>query len=266
LAKPLSKVEGGWDSWSSISDDVDNLNIIAASQGMPGSGKTHFWLTAPEPIAYFHFDPAGLKGLRGKKEFKKKDIRYMDYCEDLNIGKLEKGERIDKSLEVLEKFQRDWDVAIENARTLIVDKEQMLWECLRYAHDEVDSPTPKNFHELNTLYRGWIQDAENHKCNLGLLRDVHDTWGVIGTSREGKKQMGFTGIMKPDGQKYVPGNVQINLNHRWDAEESCFQVKILEKCRLGNAVGLIGTEYQNLDFMTLAFMLFPDTSPDDWGY
>ena len=40
---------------------ADSYNIIAASQSRKGgAGKTHFWLTAPDPIYYFLLEPRGL--------------------------------------------------------------------------------------------------------------------------------------------------------------------------------------------------------------
>ena len=260
----MAKTQSDWGRFELVVPDEGLRSIVAASQGAPGSGKSHFWMTAPEPIAWFLFDPGGLKGLKNNALFKGKDIRVRDYCGDLNIGKLPKEERVARALDIMNLYQEDWDVAIRKARTLVVDKEQMVWEMLRYAHDEVESPSPKNFHELNLMYRGWVQDAEVNGKNLGLLRDVHDTWGKIGVSREGKPQMGFTGKMKPDGQKYVPGLVQVNLEHRWDDEAGEFAVRILEKCRLGEAVTLIGKEFPELDFPTLGTMLYDDTTLEDW--
>lgn len=261
----MSKTD--WGRFELAVADEDIRNIIAASQGPAGSGKTFFWFTAPDPIAYFGFDPGGMKGVKEKvlKDFPDKEIRFVDYCPDFNIGKLPKEERVARAIEVMAQFQADWDIAISNARTLIVDKEPHVWEMLRYAHDEVDSPDPKNFHELNLLLRGWVHDAETAKRNLGLIRGVHDTWGVTGVSRNGNKQQGFTGVMKPDGNKYIPELVQLNLGHRWDADEREFKVKILEKCRLGEAASLMGEEYGNLDFLTLAMTLYPDSEPSEWG-
>lgn len=260
----MAKQVTDWGRFELLTPDESTRSIVASSQGTAGSGKSHFWLTAPDPIAYFLFDPGGLKGLRNNELFTEKEIRVIDYCGELNIGKLPKVERIAQSLEAFERFQADWDVAIRNAKTLIIDKESLLWEMVRYAHDEVESPTPKNFHELNLLYRGWVQDAEVHGKNLGLIRDMHDTWGKIGVSREGKPQQGFTGKFKPDGQKYVPSLVQINLEHRWDDENREFVLKVLEKCRLGNAVDLMGKEFPGFNFMDLAMTVYPDSSPEEW--
>lgn len=254
-----------WGRFTPITTEDDTRSIIASSQGLAGSGKSHFWLTAPGPIAYFLFDPGGLKGLKNNPLFSEKDIRCVDYCGDLNIGKLPREERVARSLEIFQQFQEDWDVAIRKARTLVIDKETMLWEMVRYAHDEVYSPVPKEFHELNLLYRGWIQDAEVNGKNLGLIRDVQDTWGKIGVSREGKPQLGFTGKFRPEGQKKVPGLVQINMEHRWDDDNREFAVKILEKCRLGEAARLINKEFPDMNFATLGMMLFPQSTEEDWA-
>lgn len=260
----MASKQKDWGRFELLTPEADARTIIATSQGLPGGGKSHFWLTAPGPIAWFLFDPGGLKGLRNNELFAGTEVHVRDYCGDINIGKLPKEDRMARSIEVVDQFQEDWDVAIRNARTLVVDKESMLWEVVRYAYDEVDSPTPKNFHELNLLYRGWVQDAEVHGRNLGLLRDMHDTWGKIGVSRDGRPQQGFTGKYKPDGQKYAVGLVQVNLEHRWNADASEFEVQILEKCRLGSAATLIGKTFPQLDFPTLGTILYPNSEMEDW--
>jgi hypothetical protein len=157
-------------------------------------------------------------------------------------------------------------VALRKARTLVIDKENTFWETMRYAHDEVDSPTPKNFYELNAQYKGLIVQAEREGVNLGLIRDLKDVWGVTGVSQStGKKQMGFTGEKVPAGQKFVTGLVQINMAHGWDESERNFVVKILEKCRLGNAKELMGQEFHGMDFAELAMTLYPESELEEWG-
>ena len=56
-------------------DDVHRL--VWSSYGAEGTGKSHFGLTAPEPIAVQLFDPRGLEGLL--KQFKDKEIRPIEY-------------------------------------------------------------------------------------------------------------------------------------------------------------------------------------------
>jgi hypothetical protein len=245
----------------------ERYNIIASSQGPGGAGKTHFWLTAPEPIAYFLLDPGGLKGVltSSGSPFRDKDIRLIDYSGQLDWGRLERRERVLRAKDVVDAFNAAWDVAIKKARTIVIDKEDKLWETIRYAHDEVDSPTPKNFYELNLDYAALIAQAEANGVNLGMIRGMKEKWGKTGISRTtGKPQMGFTGELVPRGQKEVTELVQINLDHKWDGERQSFITTIVDKCRLGNAKDLLGTEYEDLDFLTLASILYPDVDESVW--
>jgi hypothetical protein len=257
------------DDWGEFaqSTDVNNRSIIAASVGPGGSGKSHFWLTAPDPIAYFLFDPGGLKGLQENDLFSKKDIRVLDLSGLTDYGRIPKGERVKRALEIMdEKFNPSWDIAMQKAKTVVVDKEDALWEAIRYAHDEVDSPDPKSFGELNLQYKALFSQAERHGVNFGVIRGLKNEWGITGVSqRTGKPTMGFTGNFAPRGQKEVEELVQINLWHRWDNDQKEFIVTIKDKCRLGVAKDLLGQEFSDLDFLTLTSLLFPDSTPEEWG-
>lgn len=260
--------EPDWGRFELATPDENARNIVAASEGPGGSGKSHFWLTAPDPIAYFLFDPGGLKGLKNNELFAGRDIRFIDYSQKLNFGKMDRKERVTAAVEVMDEFQEDWDVAIRNARSLVWDKEDHVWEGLRYAHDEVDAPDPKSFHELNLHYRGWFTEAETAGRNFGVIRGMKEVWGKTGgvSRATGKPQMGFTGEQVPRGQKEVRELVQVNLSHRWDNKQRKFIVTILEKCRLGNAIDMMGREFAGLDFLTLATLLYPESEPSEWGF
>lgn len=263
MAKPLqpkaSKVD--WGNFELATPDEDIRSLIGASSGEAGSGKTYFWLTAPEPIAYFLFDPAGLKGLKGNKMFKGMDLRFIDYSAKFNPGAIEdESERVQRAIDVLGQFREDWKVGIRNARTLVTDKEDFLWELIRYAHDEVRSPNPLNFGEQNLLYRGLFTEAEANKRNFGLIRGLRKKWGATGPGKQG-----FTGEVEPRGQKEVTEWVQVNLFHRWDRKTRQFLVEIQDKCRVGDAINLMGVE-EPMDFLTLALKLVPESEPSEWGF
>ncbi len=246
--------------WGEFTEGTESggTNIIATDQGPGGSGKTHFWLTAPDPIAYFLLDPGGLKGMLDRDEFRDKDVRVLDFSQLLDLGKLEQSERIQRGLDIMEKFDEHWDIAIRKAKTIVVDKEDLLWESKRWAHDEASSPNPLNFGELNLWYRALYTQAEAAQRHLGMLRGVKEVWGSIGKGRQG-----FTGKFAPRGHKEAVELAQINLDHRWDEEQGEWIVKILDKCRLGSkAKKLLGKEIPGLDFPTLHQMLFPDAELD----
>ena len=259
----MAKREKDWGRFEEV-DRSDSYAIIWASEGTGGSGKTHFLLSAPEPIAVHLFEPGGLRGLVKNDLFKKKDIRVIQY--NFNPGKLSEDDRPKAAQDALDEFLENQAVALKNARTIGWDKEDHVWEMLRYARLEAVSDRPANYYELNLEYRGWFHDAEMAGVNLGVIRGMKEKWGKTGTNREGKTQFGSLGELEPRGQKEVPELVQVVLRHRWDAEQKDFMVKIHEKCRVGPAKDLIGEEYSGLDFPMLGELLYPETEGTDvWG-
>lgn len=255
-----------WGDFEVAEIDDSARNILWSSQGNGGSGKTHFGFTAPEPIAVHLFDPGGMKGVRENPLFRKKDIRVIDYSKLINPGKLAEEDRPKAAQDTLAMFEENWAVSLNKARSILWDKEEHVWELLRYANLEGFTDKPANYYELNMKYRGWFAEAEQCGVNLGVIRGLKDRWGKTGVNRNtGQPTYGSLGEFDPRGMKEVPELVQINLAHRWDEDERQFMVKILDKCRLGNAVDLLGTE-EPCDFMTLAFKLYPESDPSEWGF
>lgn len=256
------KANNDWGRFEEVDRSDDNGAIIWASEGVGGSGKSHFLLTAPEPIAVHLFDPGGLKGLVKNELFKTKDIRVINYS--FNPGALSEDDRPKAAKDALDEFLENQALALRKARTIGWDKEDHVWEMLRYARLEAVSDRPSNYYELNLEYRSWFHDAEMAGVNLGVIRGMKEKWGKTGSNREGKATFGSLGELEPRGQKEVPELVQVVLRHRWDSEEKEFMVKIHEKCRIGEAKDLLGEEYPGLDFPTLAEMIYPDTDPSVW--
>jgi len=246
-----------WGKWEEV-DRSDNYSLIIASEGVGGSGKTHFALTGPEPIAVHLFDPGGLKGLVKNPLFKKKDIKVIQY--NFNPGRLDESDRPKAAAEALEQFLENQTTALQHARTIVLDKEDHAWEMLRYAKLEAVSDKPSNYYELNLEYRGWFHDAEMAGVNFVVIRGMKEKWGKTGSNREGKATFGSLGEMEPRGQKEVPELVQVVLRHRWDAEVGDFITTIHEKCRVGDAKKLIGKEFQSLTMRELGEMVYPETA------
>ncbi len=253
-----------WGAWEDV-DRSDSYSLIWSSEGVGGSGKSHFALTAPDPICVHLFDPGGLKGLVKNPLFKKKDIKVIQYS--FNPGRLDEEDRPKAAAEALEQFLENQATALKNARTIVLDKEDHAWEMLRYAKLEAVSDKPSNYYELNLEYRGWFHDAEMAGVNFGVIRGMKEKWGKTGSNREGKATYGSLGEMEPRGQKEVPELVQIVLRHRWDAEVGDFVTVIHEKCRVGEAKTLIGTEHCGLTVKELGEKIYPETedmSPSPW--
>lgn len=259
----LQTKKSDWGRFQPVSRD-ERYRIIGGSQGPGGSGKTHFWLTAPEPIAVMLFDPIGLEGLVSQPLFREKDIRVIEYnFQPGKVGVTE--ERAKQALEELERFHEDYQIALKHARSIIWDKEDHIWEMVRYARNEDFSAAPATYYELNLEYRGFFSDAADAGVNLGVIRGMKEVWGSR-PKPNGGMQPYATGKFEARGQKEVPELVQVYLDHRWDDEQRAFMTKIHEKCRIGNATEMIGTEHANLDFLTLAMLLYPETvdTPEVW--
>ncbi len=259
-------------------DRSNNYTITWGSQGIGGSGKTHFLLTAPDPIYVFLFDPRGVHPLAQQDAFKHKDIRLVSY-DFSHIGKIKDtshtaGTKDDKTgamraefaNEMLEQFLEDWEDAKKNARTVGWDKEDHVWEMLRYARLEAVSGKPASYYELNLEYRNWFSDAANAGINFGVIRGMKEIWGARPDPRGGPDKPYATGELGPRGHKEVEELVQVYLHHEWDEESRNFKVRFHDKCRVGNARELLGTTHSNLTFQELGMLLYPETedTPEVW--
>jgi hypothetical protein len=252
--KPTTKTD-----WGRFlpADKEDRYRVLWASQGVGGSGKSHFALTAPDPIAYMLFDPKGLEGLVRQEQFRDKDIRVIEY--KFNPGKVKEDDRGKVALDSLHQFVEDFSIALKVARTIVWDKEDAIWEMLRYARLDAVSGRPANYYELNLEYRAWFQDAADAGVNLGVIRGMKEVWGTRINKKTGAEQPYSTGEYEPRGMKEVPELVQVTLEHRW---EDGFKIRIGNKCRLNGE--LIGEEFEALTFNELAMTLYPESSDEDW--
>lgn len=242
--------------------EAERLSLTWASQGKGGSGKSHFLLTAPEPVAVMLFDPDGIGPLMRKPEFKGRDIRVIEY--NFNPGRLDETERPRAAREAYEQFKEDYAVALKHARTIGWDKEEHVWEMLRYAKLEAYTDRPASFYELNLEYRGWFADAAEAGVNLGVIRGMKERW----TTNAKGSPVG-SGQYEPRGQREVNELVQVVLHHYF--ADGRFQVRIGgseddddPKCRVGPAAELIGSTFDNFDFMSLAALLYPEYDESAW--
>lgn len=249
-----------WGNWEEV-DRSENYSMITSNEGPGGSGKSHFVCTGPEPICFHMFDPDGLAGLKKNPLFKKKEIRVISY--NFNPGKLSEDDRPKAAQDALEQFKENQDTALTNARTIAWDKEDHVWEMVRYANLESFTGKPSNYYELNLLYRGFFHDAAMAGVNLSVIRGLKKVWGRTGVSKEGKTQYGYTDEVEARGQGEIPELVQVVLRHRWDKDVQDFVAQIHEKCRVGNAKKLIGREFQALTFRDLGEAIYPETRDMD---
>ena len=238
-------------------------SIVWCSNGPAGSGKTRFAMTAPAPIAVQLFDPQGLRGVI--TSFPDKDIRVAQY--NFNPGTLKESERGAAARSEWSKFLADWQEVLldPEIRTIVWDKEDYVWELMRYADLNKVTGNPKTFYELNLDYRSFFHDVQMAGKNLACIRGMKEKWGKTGVNSEGKDTFGGLGIEIPRGQKQVTEWCEVNLNHEWSQEKREFVTTIVDKCRIGTDVkALLGQSFLDLDFPTLANMLYPNVDPEHW--
>jgi len=164
-------------------------------------GKSHFGLTAPDPIVVFDFDQ-GIQKLLPK--FKDKDIKVIPIVMDV-WGK-------EKVSPLWDEFYRKYkDVLESDCKTIMMDTATQLWEILRLAHFErVQKESkivrirlqPVEYAEANSLMRAIIAAAKAHGKNLVLTHYVRDVYDDSGRK---------TGEKEADQFRHTPGLCDLSL-------------------------------------------------------
>lgn len=247
-----------WGAYEAL-DSSPSQSIVWASTGGDGSGKSHFGLTAPGPIFVCAFDAYGM-GRVSPALKRDKDIRIARYPFNGREFGTDKQKTGTAASALWDRSRDDFDMALEKSRTILIDREDMMYEIQRYANFGAQSDAPKEYGPLYIEYGWLIQKAQAANVNLGLLRGIREKWVSKFDPGKGKMVAHNTGEMIPDGMKKIPDLVDITLAHRWDSAAKAFITKI-EK--FTNAQER-DQEYPDLTFPDMAQLAFPESSPEDW--
>jgi hypothetical protein len=247
-----------WGRFEPISNAV-NHRLVFRSYGPEKTGKNHFGFTAPGPIAVLSFD-IGLEGTVEKFLRAGKDIRYVEY-------EFAKNDVSQEAAQVMvAQFMGDYAKALEVARTIIIDTETELWDLFRYAEfgvnkQGVSTDAPKDYVKLNSNYRDFIQQAYDGGVNLQLIQKVKERWK---TNEKGSPVP--SGNFEPSGFKEAGYIVQASLSHSFEGRDEAgvpqFGIEV-KNCRQNMA--LAGECFTNIDFPTLAQLVFPDSTEENWS-
>lgn len=246
-------------NWDKFDTPIgERLSLLAASEGEAGTGKTHFWMTAPGPIWVAAFDAWGTRRI-DPAILKGKDIRIARYPFDPTSFKTQAD--MQRAATILwNTFIADYLLALKKARTIIWDREDMVYKVQRYSLLGGTKAAPKEYEDLYTEYVGLIQAANQAGVNLGLLRGYKDKW-ISKFDTQKQKMVGHnTGDRVPEGMGKVPDHVDITLHHRWDDASRSYMV------RLGKFTNKEerGKEYPDLTFTDMALLAYPETTLEDW--
>lgn len=229
--------------------------IIGLSAGDPGSGKSHFWLTAPGPIVVLSFD----KGMEGvvEKFAGNKEVRVAEYDWEPTDDTFNQEEAI----KLRDQFVNDYYFACEHAATVVIDKSSDFWSLVRYSEFGDKTGMQLNYDALNQRMRKYVQHPKKLTINAGFVESLKDEYVTI-VKANGKEGGKATGRRKLAGFKEMEGLVNIVMHHTF--EDGKFMTRIPEKARAIGSGDVMGKEFEGLDFATLGMMMFPDTDVPDW--
>ena len=226
--------------------------IVARISGMEKSGKTHFSLTAPAPIAYFELD-RNLEGVGvnfvGKKDIYSKSYRELDPSSQ------------DEHEHKWEMFKADYMMAVEapEIRTIIIDTDTEVYEMVRLAKlGRLTNVMPYQYGPVNKEMRHLVESAKSTDKNfifIGKMKKMYVDAGKKGEATwNGEwERAGFHDM------RYV---VQCNLQ-TFQAEDNEFGIRVID-CGLNG--GIRGEELigDMCNFLYLGMTVYEDTQLGDW--
>ena len=221
--------------------------LILSIEALEGAGKTRFTLTAPGPIAFLNFD-YGLEGV-----IEAFQVRKPIYVAPIKLDFAGGKDQVIKAAEAeLLKFELNYQTALKQARTIVIDTGSELWELMRMAEfGKLAQVLPHHYAPVNQQMTRLIKLAYEGDANLILTHRLKEQW--LNDKR--------TGAYEFAGMKDIPFLVQAHARMWQDADGYHMRIG---KCRQNASI--MGLELTNdmISFPTLASFVFPDSDPKDW--
>ena len=167
-----------------------------------------------------------------------------------------------------DEFIGDFEHAIQNARTVLIDKETDLWELFRYADFGAPNDAPRNYPLLNQRYRKYMNMPKATDINFGVIQGVKDEWRTV-MKKDGTGEKGTpTGRRIAQGFSELEGRVHLNLHHTGQSIRS-WAIEVGKARGPGGqdvAEKTFGPEegFQGMTFTEFAMLVFPGTGEKDW--
>lgn len=144
--------------------------LVVSVSGQQKCGKTHFSLTAPDPIFFFNID-IGTEGVMGKFQKAGKKI----YNKDIRVHKGEKKET----------YEALWSDFVSSLTmvckvgegTIVVDTASELYELARLSYfGKLSEVKPHHYGELNALWREMMRTVYDSPMNAVFIHKVKPIW------------------------------------------------------------------------------------------
>lgn len=235
-------------------DDIPRM--VLSLCGRNSSGKTHFALGSPQPIAWFAIDP-GLEGTVNKFINCNLDISVGEYYFDIREGNMEEWAATYDELET------DLYEAIysNHFRTIVIDRYDLHYDLIRLARfgkltGISQFKYPEIYKELRAIINAVTQKTEKNLILLsGMDKKRHPE--VI----DGVTEQVWDGVSYArKGWKDVEEAVQVVTEITLDDEGRFLSVY---KCRQKDE--LRSEQIKNPSFMKLARKAFPDVDRKEFG-
>lgn len=219
--------------------------LIISLSGPEKTGKTHFALTAPGPIALIDFD-TGLEGVVHR--FKDKHVFVSEYRMGMTLT-------ADTYLPTWEKMKKDYATALgsKNIRTVVIDTATEAWELCRLRFfGKLTQVMPHHYSAPNAEYRELIRAAFSSDKNVILLHKVKAEY--VNDKTTGKMvRAGFndTGFL-----------VQMNLRTSYNTDDGF--ITTVKDCRQNMDIAGLDLMGDMNNFPVLGTLVFPGTSVEEW--
>lgn len=217
--------------------------VIMSLDGMPGSGRTRFALSAPKPLYVVLLDAGGLEGVLTDTE----DVMVAKYDVRKSMTK-------DEAQSVAQEIEDDIIEARENARSVVIDKCSYLWPVLRLAEfGKLTKVQARYYDAVNIRMSELIRSFVETDTNLLLIHDLKDAY-------EDDKKVG----QKRDGFPGIEGIVRhAALFSAADNSDQPFKMRVTKATTNWD---LVGTEFEGdaIDFPQYATLAVPQLDAGYW--
>jgi len=244
--------------------------LIVSACGMEKEGKTHFGLTAPDPLAYFSID-MGDEGVVQKfitegKRIIRKDMtvpKSQDMAEELWDGCVKGGSVTPAQYKKSFIGSYHTMLARKDICSIVFDTSSELWELIRMARFGTKPAMPFQYAPVNAEFRALIRAAYKSNKNLVMLHKMRKVYvndkfngeyeragfGDTGYLAQVNCQMWREEAITDENGKILPGAFHLHVR-------DCRHNPLLAGEDMGEPM---------CTFPFLASMVIEGTSPADWG-
>lgn len=238
-----------------LADSKITPRLIVAADGREKSGKTHFALSGPGPIAVLNRD-MGLEGVVQKfADTKRVWVKNYTFRE-------EEGDKAKSTWEDTKEAYYD-SLHSKDLRTIVMDTGTDMWELLRLARfGKLTQVLPHHYGPVNAEFRSMVNAAYDHGKNVIILHKMKKEY--VDEKWNGRwERSGFSTIGHLVQVNIRCGRDVIPVEEREDPDELGFWVRVRDCRQNPSAAGEL-LEDVLCSFPYLATTVFPDSSVEDW--